>query len=533
MDSNSEDRLRLLEAERALIGAVDDILEEALRDKLPIEAYAPRALEVLAKAVGAKSVLLRTYNENLEVATFDYPEGGSLTAARGAAIATTTDRHESFLERGAERTTIAQPLDVAGELFGMVALEVGRVLDDAAAEEARELLHAFAETIDNQLAFIAAFRKKSLVSRELGDALLDPVLDRGIDRALTILKEAVAFDDLLLVVRDEQSGVSARLTYRIIQGGVLTDVAQVAGPISVDEFVRTHANAMIHGDSRALLAKLGITRFREESLIQGMRDRRMLGKLVVTSRRGELSTFDRDLVERFCDILRQRLVDHGREWRHLCHAFPGAVVEKLLTEEDYAQRLLTPREREVAILFADISGFTRISERVLREPALIAQLVDLWSQRVVHELFELGGVFDKMVGDCIIALFGPPLFDFDGREACRRALELAVRIRDITASFNDGSDLAALRGTDPPIGVSIGLHYGPVYVGTVGPNDNYTAFGSVMNNTARLQGLAKRDQILAMDGFVTALAEPQRFGEEEAAPVKNVSEPLRFRAFVG
>lgn len=533
MDADKERRLRLLEAERALVSAVDDILEEALRDKLPIEAYAPRALRALCDAVGAKSVLLRTYNENLEVTTFDYPEDGSLDAARGAAIATVTDRHERFFELGADRTTIAQPLDVAGELFGMVALEVGRRLDPDEAEEAKELLHAFAETIDNQLAFIAAFRKKSLVSRELGDALLDPVLDRGIDRALQILRDAVAFDDLLLVVRDEQSGVNARLTYRIIQGGVLTDVAELQGATDVDEFVRTHANAMIHGDSRSLLARLGITRFREEALIQGMRDRKMLGKLVVTSRRGELSTFDRDLVERFCDILRQRLVDHGREWRHLCHAFPGHVVERLLTEEDYAQRLLKPREREVAILFADISGFTRISERVLREPALIAQLVDLWSQRVVHELYQLGGVFDKMVGDCVIALFGPPLFDFDGREACRRALELAVRIREITRAFNDGTDLAALRGTDPPVGVSIGLHYGPVYVGTVGPNDNYTAFGSVMNNTARLQGVAKRDQILAMDGFVTALAEPHRFGEEQSAPVKNVSEPLRFRELVG
>jgi class 3 adenylate cyclase len=137
-----------------------------------------------------------------------------------------------------------------------------------------------------------------------------------------------------------------------------------------------------------------------------------------------------------------------------------------------------------------------------------------------------------MVGDCVIALFGPPLFDFDGREACRRALELAIRIRDITQRFNDGADLAPLRGIDPPIGISIGLHYGPVFVGTVGPNDNYTAFGSVMNNAARLQGIAKRDQILAMDAFVTALAAPQRFAPEESAPVKNVSEPLRFRAFV-
>ena len=521
-------RLALLEQELALTARVDDVLEEALRERLPLEAYVGRLLEILAEAAGLEAVVLRTFDENLEMTSFTWPAGPSSLDAVVGAAAKATERREHFSVRGDGYTVFAEHLDVAGELFGMIAVRLGRVASDGELERARALVHVFAETVDNQLAFISVFRQKSLVARELGNALVDPVLDRGIDAALQVLRRSVQFDDLLLVVRDEHAAHGARLTYRIIQGGVLTHVADVTGELTIDDFIKKHAAAMVHGDSRALLAKLGITRFREESLIQGVRDKRVLGKLVVTSRRGELSTFDRDVLERFCDILRQRLIDHAREWNHLAREFPRGVVERLLATEGYDQALLSPRERQVAILYADISGFSRISEQVLREPEKIAKLVDTWSQRAVEVVFSLDGVFDKMVGDCIIALFGPPFFDHSPREICERAVLAAERIRELTRQLGEGRELPELAGLSPPIGVATGVHIGRVFVGRVGPDENYTAFGSVMNSAARLQGLATRDQILCMDSVVAHLG-TDAFGEERTAAVKNVAEPLRYR----
>jgi adenylate cyclase len=405
MTTDSE--LRELVEQRALATAVDELLEEALRDRLPLEAYVPRLLSELCKATGSEAALLQSYDENLTLRAFGFPDRTPFIDEWLAQVAVVTDERQAFVARDAQRTIIGEHLDVAGELFGCLALRIPARLSDDAVARATALIHVFAELIDNQLAFIAIFRKKSIVARELSDALMDPVLDRGIDAALDVLKSAVSFDDLLLVVRDEHAAHGARLTFRIIQGGVLTHEADIVGSVSVDGFIREHAAAMIHGDASALLAKIGITRFREEALIQGVRDKRVLGKLIVASRRGELSIFDRDVLERFSDVLRQRLVDHARQYRHLALSFPRATVERLLGIEDHDMSLLSPREREVAMLFADLSGFTRISEQVLREPALIAGLVDAWSKRVVEVVFELGGVFDKMVGDCVIALFGP------------------------------------------------------------------------------------------------------------------------------
>ena len=70
----------------------------------------------------------------------------------------------------------------------------------------------------------------------------------------------------------------------------------------------------------------------------------------------------------------------------------------------------------------------------------------------------------------------------------------------------------------------------PASVGFFGPNDDYTAFSSGMNNTARLQGVAGAGEILCMERFVGVLGETGRFSDPRHAEVKNVAEPLPYRA---
>jgi class 3 adenylate cyclase len=84
------------------------------------------------------------------------------------------------------------------------------------------------------------------------------------------------------------------------------------------------------------------------------------------------------------------------------------------------------------------------------------------------------------------------------------------------------------------VAVSTGVNLAPLFVGTFGPNSNFTGFSSGMNNTARLQGCAKRDEILVMADSITQLPEGHkfRFSEELNATVKNVAAPLRFRAVI-
>jgi class 3 adenylate cyclase len=519
------ERIRHLEKKEALQTEVDDALEVALQERLPLAQTVASVLPLLMKHLGARRAFLRTYDEGLGLT--DYGAGEALPLD-GDALDAAVDRSAPYRADLEEGTLLACRLDVAGDDFGLAATWFERIL--AADEQARavDLLTCFTEVLDNYLASIAWARHKHQVIGRLSDALKAPVLDEGLDAAIAVLRQEVGFEDLLLAFRHEDDAEGASLHYKIIRGDQITHDSS-AGPSEEATALRAEAAALLSGASRDLLDRLGITRFREEVLISGVRDERIVGRLIVTHDRGDFSTHDRDLLETFADNLRQRIVDFNREWKHLSLCFPPAVVERLLHEESYRTRYLKPQERDVAILYADISGFTRLSEQVLQQPALIGRLVDTWSAEAVDIIWQTGGVFDKMVGDCVIGLWGPPFFEHDARMICRQAAEAARRIRDFTRSLCEDERLPELRGLEPPIGVASGLSYCPLLVGTFGPNEAYTGFSSGMNNTSRLQGVATRDEILCMEDFVQAFDDAAAFGEQRSAKVKNVTEPLRFR----
>ena len=135
-----------------------------------------------------------------------------------------------------------------------------------------------------------------------------------------------------------------------------------------------------------------------------------------------------------------------------------------------------------------------------------------------------------MVGDCLILLFGPPFYEADAATIVDKVLESARIIVDYTNEFlrlPENIDIQKHPDFEK-FGVAIGTNYCPAVVGLIGPNDDLTAFSSGMNITARLQGLAKANQILATEKVrELAMASGKwSFTGPESAPVKNVEKPL-------
>ena len=267
-------------------------------------------------------------------------------------------------------------------------------------------------------------------------------------------------------------------------------------------------------------------------MIAGNTHQMVIGRIVATSPRREFCTFDRDLIASFAELLRQRLVDYGKEWRQLVESFCPKDATRLLSYGDYAKKFLSPQEAEIAIVYADIAGFTSVSEQILKTPAKVSALVEAWSRAAVRLVWEAGGVFDKMVGDCIIALFGPPFYSGSATDRLAAALRCSVAIRDMTRSFHQRPEL--IDHALPELGVAVGVNLAPVMVGYFGPNSNFTCFSSGMNNTARLQGCATKHEVLVMSEALQKSEDLSglSFGEERRALVKNVAEPLRFRALL-
>ena len=141
-------------------------------------------------------------------------------------------------------------------------------------------------------------------------------------------------------------------------------------------------------------------------------------------------------------------------------------------------------ERYVAILFADIRGFTSISEGKL--PYDVVFLLNRYFRATGHAIESAGGRLDKFIGDGVMAIFG---LDVEPEAACRQALDAARRMALALDELNE-----AMSGDlDQPLRIGIGLHAGPSIVGEMGYEraTQLTAIGDTVNIASRLESLTK------------------------------------------
>jgi adenylate cyclase len=141
-------------------------------------------------------------------------------------------------------------------------------------------------------------------------------------------------------------------------------------------------------------------------------------------------------------------------------------------------------ERELAILFADIRGFTALAEG--RLPYDVVFVLNRYFAAMGRAVEAAGGRVDKFIGDGVMALFG---IETDPRAACREALAAARLMSERLEELN-----LSLRGEiDQPLRIGIGIHIGPTIVGEMGYGSAtaITAIGDAVNTASRLETLTK------------------------------------------
>jgi adenylate cyclase len=515
----------------SLTAMLDEILEDCLQERRTVADMLRLVLPVLIEKTGAQGAFVRTFGDDLDLAIFGWPEGFVVPEIDQVLERTGAHTREELALATPSGLVVARPLDVAGEWFG----HAGLVVEGSAAadpERLRELLTVFCEQIDNLLFVVRAAREKHRLTMQLGEALRHRVLGEGLRQAVKVLSTAVPLRRLLLVCVAEE-GRSSNLHVQVFeQAAVMVDTMGGHPRHPEEPTILKEARSYLDTGDPTLTRRFEFEGALENVLINGITQASLVGKLVAAPRSGGFNTYDRELLAVFASYIRQRVVDFNKEWRTLAVSFPPSDVSRLLQVDNYARRYLEPREAEVAILYADIAGFTRLSEEVLQSPARVAELVEVWSRDAVDLVWEHGGLFDKMVGDCIIAHFGPPFYEKAPGERLGAAIRCAQAIRDMTRRLPQRAGLEMLR--DSAVGVATGLNLCPLFVGRFAPDDNFTGFSRGMNNTARLQGCAVRDEILVMAEAIPALGDKSgfAFGPERSAKVKNVAEPLRFRALL-
>ncbi len=182
---------------------------------------------------------------------------------------------------------------------------------------------------------------------------------------------------------------------------------------------------------------------------------------------------------------------------------PG-VVHQLISVGRLPDGRLAPAESEISILFADLVGFTAISERLT--PTAIAQLLNNLFEEMLQEVFAWGGTLDKYIGDCIMAFFGAPEPQPDHpARAIAAAKGMLIRLEHLN-----------MNGFwQEPLQLRIAINSGKAVVGDVGSSQrvDYTALGATINLAARMEAVCPPGECVISEVTYKMLSQPSDFKE--------------------
>lgn len=219
-----------------------------------------------------------------------------------------------------------------------------------------------------------------------------------------------------------------------------------------------------------------------------------------------------------------------REKRWLRQAFARylspALVEEIIVHPERLK--LGGEAKDVTVLFADLAGFTGLSEEM--PPETLIQMLNDYFSTMTRVILARQGTVDKFIGDAVMAVWGAPVPMADHAVlACQAALEMQEAMRRLQESWRE-------RGL-PQLAVRIGLHSGRVLAGNVGSTErfDYTVMGDTVNLASRLEGVNKRygTEILISEATFRQAADHLLVRELDRVQVKGRHQPVAIYDLLG
>lgn len=365
----------------------------------------------------------------------------------------------SVSEAGGTRTDAAPAAAWAIALFSQAAqaLLSSQDLDDV-LEKVLELVF---KNLPVERGVIALYDETNGIVPRITRARADVRRDDTIRISQTIAQEAIRLKQAILVgdvTRDERFGSEDSILAMNISSAMcapLYNEGRVSGLIYVDN--RDPRNAFT-ADQLKLLSAVGV--FAAVALEQ-------------TRLREKITREER---------IRERLEKYNSK------AVVDKIVQGAITGTQNAIGDMIADEREVSVIFADLCGFTTMSETL--KPHEVAQVLNGVFGQLTDAIFEFDGTLDKFMGDALMAFFGAPLDQPDhARRAVRTALAMKKRLEDFNADIGSGQKVE----------MRIGINSGSVVAGDIGSSErkDYTVIGDTVNVASRLESsVAKPGEIV-------------------------------------
>jgi len=272
-------------------------------------------------------------------------------------------------------------------------------------------------------------------------------------------------------------------------------------------------------DGLTLLARLREQRMEVRTIIvsaygdmQNLRTAMNRGAFDFVTKPVDLNDLEITLRKTLDDIARLRDVDRRREAAERARGnlarYFSPHFAAMLAERD--EPLGAVRRQNVAVLFADIVGFTRMAEAMA--PEAVVTMLRQFHDRMTTQIFACGGSVEKYIGDEIFAVFGVP--EPTGEDAAN-ALKCGQSMLRALATWNCEREAAG----ESRLAIGVGLNYGPAVLGDVGSEQtlSFTVIGDTVNTASRLQGLTRtlETPLVVADAVIQAV-EPAADGDAAA-----------------
>jgi class 3 adenylate cyclase len=217
-------------------------------------------------------------------------------------------------------------------------------------------------------------------------------------------------------------------------------------------------------------------------------------------------------------LARVRLLENVKD--QLAKFVPHSVIDLIENNPDHPE--LEKREEDVTVLFLDIAGYTRLSERIAWEK--VNYLIQTYFSSFLDVILGNEGDINETTGDGLMIIFRSP----DRRAHAANAVRAALGIRAKTAQINE-----ALRGSYESVTVNMGINSGTASVGSTrfegvaGTRWTYTASGPVTNLAARISALAVEGAILAGAETFNRIGDLFHLDSVGRHSLKNVRKPVQ------
>ena len=354
------------------------------------------------------------------------------------------------------RSILCVPLRVRGRVTGVIYAD-NRILTGLFSDRDRDLLAAFAGqaavAIDNALLFESVANAKALMDNIFA-SITSGVITTDVAEQITLFNRAAE--------RVFRLPATAVVGSRLSES--LPDLAQALEPV-VDQ-VKQYGEPVVEFESALALPEAGQLNLRTSlSPLKDSNDETQGTAIVID------------------DLTEQRRLES--RYQLFQRYLPPAVIDRL--PDDPYELKLGGQRQEITSLFADIRGFTDFSRQ--HDPETLVDVLNQYLAVGAEAVLDEEGTLDKIMGDCVVALFNAPLAQSDH---VLRAVRAALKIREGITVLHE--QLPAPFRLDYGVGVNVG----DVVVGNVGTAQqmNYTAIGSSVNLASRLQEAAGPGQIL-------------------------------------